>query len=102
MAAYIVRAQSLRMRLDTGLRVTSDEVLASVLQHVNVDDVVCFTRVQRINFQMTVKSPEAEESLKLEGIDVQSRHSPCYAIQREREQHRYTSVTILKCQITSN
>ena len=95
MAAYIVRALSLRMRLDAGLKVTSDEVLASVLQHVSIEDVVCFTRVQRNNFQVTVKSPEAKESLMLEGIDVQSRHFPCYAVQREREQHLYTSVTIL-------
>ena len=32
------------------------------------------------NFHVTIKSPEAKESLMLEGIDVQSRHFPFYAV----------------------
>lgn len=80
MAASVVRSLSLRIRLDADLRVSSDDVLTAVLEHVTVEEVSCFSRVQRGHYQVTVKTPDAKEKLMLTGIDVAGRLFPCYSV----------------------
>ena len=93
MSTFLPLPNSVRVPVDDSLKVSTDEVLAAILQRVEESSVNCLARVQRNNFQVTLSTTAAKESLMLRGIELQGRHTSCVSVQSPRP--NYVAVTVL-------